>query len=242
MTHEEAGLPARGALRAEGAAPDASPVNVGDLERVVSVALGGILAVQCLVRRTWTSTLAGLVGAGLIVRGLTGHCAVYQALGLDTAARERGEGVEAKAGLRFEIERSILVRRPRQELFRFWRKLENLPRFVTHLESVRVDLRGRSHWAAVGPQGVRAEWDARFVRETEDEVLAWEAVSGSEMGSWGWVSLLDHPEGTEVVVRFGYRPVSGAAASRLQAILGREPAAQLEEDLRLWKRIMEAET
>jgi uncharacterized membrane protein len=241
MTQEETGLPAQEAP-AQGVAPGAPVVNVGDLERLASVALGGALAVHGLVRRTWTSALAGLVGVGLIHRGLTGHCIIYQALGRDTADRRGGPEAEEEGAVPLEIERSILVKRPRQDLFQFWRKLENLPRIVTHLESVRVDLMGRSHWAAVGPQGVRAEWNARFVKETEDEVLAWEAVPGSEMGSWGWVSLLDHPEGTEVVVRFGYRPVSKAARSRLQAILGREPASQLEEDLRHWKRIMEAET
>lgn len=65
------------------------PVNVGDLERWLSVLGGGALAL-CTLRRSLGS-LVLLAGAGaLLSRGLTGHCALYQTMGVSTVSQEPG--------------------------------------------------------------------------------------------------------------------------------------------------------
>ena len=63
------------------------PVNVGDVERWLSVLGGGALAL-CTLRR-FLGPLVLLAGAGaLLYRGLTGHCALYQTMGVSTASQE----------------------------------------------------------------------------------------------------------------------------------------------------------
>ena len=62
-----------------------SSVNVGDRERWISAIGGGALALWALARRTLPAGAAGLLGGALVYRGLSGHCPLYDALGIDTA-------------------------------------------------------------------------------------------------------------------------------------------------------------
>src|SRR5437660_1383066 len=61
-----------------------SRVNVGPKERDVSMAAGAIVALQGLSRATLPGLIEAAVGGFLIYRGATGHCPVYERLGVDT--------------------------------------------------------------------------------------------------------------------------------------------------------------
>lgn len=82
--------------RTGGAAVDG--VNISEPERWASFLLGGMLALFGIGRRSVGGALVAASGASLLVRGVTGHCAVYENLGLDTAnsdlAPPRGDRVE----------------------------------------------------------------------------------------------------------------------------------------------------
>jgi uncharacterized membrane protein len=67
--------------------PAAGAVNVGDAERWLSLLGGGLLALYTLRRSLGTVVLLGGAGA-LLYRGLKGQCALYEALGVSTAARD----------------------------------------------------------------------------------------------------------------------------------------------------------
>lgn len=59
--------------------------NVGGVERLGSLAVGGLLLLRGLVRRRALSTALG----GLFVyRGLSGNCMCYQLLEVDTRSEE----------------------------------------------------------------------------------------------------------------------------------------------------------
>jgi uncharacterized membrane protein len=62
-------------------------VNVGDVERWLSLLGGGLLALYTLRRSLGTVVL--LCGAGaLLYRGLKGQCPLYQTMGLSTVAHD----------------------------------------------------------------------------------------------------------------------------------------------------------
>jgi uncharacterized membrane protein len=67
------------------ALPAAGSINVSDTERWLSLLGGGLLALYMLRHSMGTVVLLGGAGA-LLYRGLKGHCPVYQAIGLSTAA------------------------------------------------------------------------------------------------------------------------------------------------------------
>ena len=52
------------------------------------------------------------------------------------------------------ISRSVTVNCPREQVYQFWRDLENLPRFMQHLEAVTATGNRRSHWIAKAPAGI----------------------------------------------------------------------------------------
>lgn len=59
--------------------------NVGDSERIISAIAGGALLLHGLTTRSLRGFLTTLVGGGLLYRGISGHCQLYQALDISTA-------------------------------------------------------------------------------------------------------------------------------------------------------------
>lgn len=139
------------------------------------------------------------------------------------------------------ITKSITVKRPRQEVFAFWRNLENLPRFMHHLEEVRTAGDTRSHWVTKGPIGSAYEWDAEIVDEEPGEFIAWKTLDGSDVEHVGSVGFSDAPadRGTEVEVDLGYDAPGGKAGALIARLFGEEPGQQITDDLRRFKQVME---
>ena len=134
--------------------------NISDVEKWLSIAAGTGLAlygVSRLKRNGWL--MAGLGGL-LLRRGITQHCDVYEAFGLNTAVSP-GDTRAALGGPRgVNVLESVTINRSLEELYRFWRNLEHLPQFMRHLESVDKVTDTISRWKAKGPAGTTVEWEA----------------------------------------------------------------------------------
>jgi uncharacterized membrane protein len=218
----------------------AGGINVGKTERLLSGIAGAALIVLALRRKRLRGLLLP-IGGNLITRAVSGRCPVNQALGRNTAERDRVSPVASVArGQGIRAERSITVNRPRAEVYRFWRELENLPRFMDHLESVTVIDENRSHWVAKAPAGTKVEWDASIHNEIEDELIAWRSLPGSDIDNAGSVHFTAAGNATEVRVVLSYDPPAGKVGAVVARLLGEEPGQQVEEDLRRFKQVMEA--
>jgi len=152
---------------------------------------------------------------------------------------EEDRGVDRGRSVR--VEQSITVNRSIGEVYRFWRDLENLPRFMRHLDSVTSLGGGRSRWRAKAPAGLTVEWDAEIVEEREGERLAWRSVEESDVENEGTVRFEMAPgaRGTEVHVLLRYTPPGGAIGRGVAWLFGEEPRQQIREDLRRFKQILE---
>ena len=65
-------------------------MNVGNAERIGSTIAGLALISRAVARPTLGRIVMAVAGAALLQRGITGHCAMYQALGIDTmGARQK---------------------------------------------------------------------------------------------------------------------------------------------------------
>ena len=212
--------------------------NVSKNERVVSLAAGSIVAMLGVGRRDLTGLLITGVGAGLIYRGATGHCHLYEKLGVDTATAERdNRSHRAHAAQSFAINRSP------EDLYTYWRNLENLPNIMTHLESVRVMDDRRSHWVAKAPRiaGGRIEWDAEITEDESNSRIAWRSLPDAGIENSGSVEFIPLPNdrGTAVRVVMDYAPPAGQLTMTVAKLLGQSPERQIREDLRKFKRVME---
>jgi uncharacterized membrane protein len=217
-------------------------VNVGRIERWIS-GLAGLALVGYGLRRKRIRGVLLPLGANLIVRGITGRCPVNRAIGRNSALGEgrTGRVASRRRGEGTRVEQWVVINRAREDLFRFWRNFENLPRFMDNLESVtRLDDR-RSHWVAKGPVGTRVEWDAEIHNEIENELIAWRSLPGSEVdhaGSVHFNPLAD--KATEVRVMLRYSPAAGKLGSAAAKLAGEDPARQVADDLRRFKQVTEA--
>jgi uncharacterized membrane protein len=217
-------------------------VNVGRTERIVSGVAAAALAAVAIRRKRLRPLLFPLAGS-LISRAVTGRCAVNRALGRNSARGGRVSPVASvPRGEGIKVEKSVVVNRPAQELYRFWRNFENLPRFMDHLESVTVLDENRSHWVAKAPAGTRVEWDAIIHNEIENELIAWRSLPDADVNNAGSVHFDPSSSGdaTEVRVVLSYEPPVGRLGAAVAKLFGEEPSTQVEDDLRRFKQVMEA--
>lgn len=227
------------------AQPQARPSqgrNVGDLERLLSVVGGGALIAAGLAGKRGVGTaLLPLLGGALLYRGAGGHCHLYSALGVSTAA-ETGEATSVKAGSGYKIEESVTIRRSPQDVYAFWRRFDRLPQFMDHLQEVKILEGNRSHWVAKGPMGISAEWDAEIINDKPGELIAWRSLEGSRVDTAGSVHFRKAPgdRGCEVFVSLKYSPPGGKAGAWLASLFGQDAQKQVREDLRRLQRLLEA--
>ena len=216
-------------------------VNVASPERWASAIGGGALAVYGLTRRSPGGLLLSVLGAGMLYRGATGHCNVYEVLGVSTATSREGDARSAPVARDVHVEHSITINKSPAELYSFWREFRNLPRFMKHLESVTTLDSGRSHWVAKGPAGKAVEWDAEIYNEKENEMISWRALPGSEFVNAGTVRFEPAPGGRGTVVRvtMNYNLVGGRVTAALARLLGQAPEQLVADDMRRLKQIME---
>ena len=214
--------------------------NVSVTERVIVGVAGGMMTYAALRGRR-TNLLALIGGGGLLARAATGYCPMYQALGIDHT-QEGAATAEDFHDRGIHVESSRTIQKPAEELYRFWRNFENLPRFMDNLESVRVLDNQRSHWTVKAPAGRTVEWDAQIINEQANELIAWRSLEGADVDNAGSVRFLPGPggRGTEVRVVIDYIPPAGRVGFAVAKLFGREPRQQVEEDLRRFQQLMEA--
>jgi uncharacterized membrane protein len=160
-------------------------------------------------------------------------------------------------GSSMRVAQSIAINRPPEELYRFWRDFQNLPRFMKHLESVQVNkstagttsgnVQGQttsgecSHWVVRGPAGTTVEWDAEIIEDHPNEWIAWRSLEGADVDNTGSVRFERAPggRGTVVRVRMQYAPPAGVIGATIAKLFGEDPSWQVKDDLRRFKQVME---
>src|SRR5690606_38864849 len=121
------------------------------------------------------------------------------------AARRLGRAVARQAGTArraIHVARTVTINRAPDVVYRFWRELENLPRFMTHRASVRAIDDRRSRWTVKGPAGSTVSWEAEICDDRPGELLSWRSVGAAEVPNAGtvWFTRAPGGRGTEVRV------------------------------------------
>ena len=188
-----------------------------------------------LSRRSVSGVAIAAAAAPLAYRGVTGAWPGLANGASDTRVALAGDrGIHVRDAIRLEV--------PVEVVYGFWRRLENLPRFMTHVKQVTDLGGGRSHWVADGPAGTSVEWDAEIINEVPEKVIGWRSIAGSDIATAGSVhfSTVRQGRSTQVAVHLQYSAPGGAAARWLAWALGRDPAHMIREDLRRVKQLLEA--
>lgn len=219
-------------------AVDDRTLLLADVENWLALGTGTVLLIAGAARRSTIGACVAVSAAPLLYRGLTGHWPGVAHGGLrsgDTKTALGGErGVHVRESVRVEL--------PVADVYRFWRRLDNLPRFMTHLHQVTEAGDGTSQWVAAGPAGLAVEWQAEIVNEIENQVLAWRSLPGSDVVTAGSVTFdaIRGGRGTQVNVHLQYAPPAGKAGALIARLFGREPSQTIREELRHFKQLLEA--
>ncbi|MBE9181612.1 SRPBCC family protein [Oculatella sp. LEGE 06141] len=210
---------------------EAQANNVGDVERWGSLIGGGALVLLGLRDRSLRGALTALAGGSLAYHGLKGEKSLPDLVG-DTVGLSQ----------QIRVEKSVTIQRSPEELYQFWRNLENLPTFMKHLKSVQVVSDLRSHWVANAPLGNDLAWDAEIITDRPNQLIAWASVEGADIDNSGFVRFQPAPagRGTEVKVVMEYNPPGGAVTAAIAKLFGEEPEQQIGDELRRFKMLMEA--
>jgi uncharacterized membrane protein len=212
------------------------PTNV----RLWSTA-GTAVALYAAVRRRSPMWLAVAVLAGS-----TAYRAIQKTGLAPRAAGKRpgrGDMPTLTEGRGIKVERAITIARPPRDLYRFWRRLENLPRVLPHVTAVTTISPTRSHWVAAGPAGSTLEWDADIVADRENELIAWRSLEGSDIDHGGSVHFtpLEGERGTEARIVLNVALPTGRVGGLVAMAFGEHPDQEVLEGLRRFRQILEGE-
>lgn len=205
-------------------------INVTVPERLASLFAGSLLLTSALKHR---GLFRFALGGYLMYRGISGHCPGYSLMG-----REHLPDPVKNINIRT----TVAINRPRHEVYSFWRRFENLPKFMEHLKTVeRIDDR-TSHWEANIPGGLGTiKWDAVIVEEREGSFIGWNSLPGATVENAGKVEFREIGDGwTEVYAVITYRAPLGAAGQGISALLNPVFEKLVRADIKNFKHYIES--
>jgi uncharacterized membrane protein len=215
---------------------DNENANVNTTERIISIAAGGYIfykALANLVKHPFIALQEAGVAGYLIYRGVTGVCLVYEKIGKDSTDTEA-----------ITIGERFIVNAPREDVYAFWRNLENLPKFMKHLAAVEEKDDKTSYWTANVPgELVRVSWNAEITREEENEYIGWHSIEGSMIDNAGKVEFNDAADGsgTELYVEISYFPPAGHLGRGIASLFNGVFENMVREDIINFKHYVEGE-
>lgn len=221
--------------------------GAGKTKRWLATLGGSALLAYGLARRSVPGLLLAFAGGALIQRGVSGrkpprasgHLAPRAPL--LRAGERAAQLLGARTPATTRVSRSVTIARPADELYRFFRNFENLPRFMEHVLRVEVINDTRSQWTARAPGGGSVSWQAEIVEDRENERIAWRSREPADIENAGAVRFTPAPggRGTEVHVTIDYRAPAGTIGRAIAKVFGEAPDQQLRDDLRRFKQLME---
>lgn len=182
--------------------------NVSKLERILMVTSGAYLLYNALSKENKSMTQASAGGA-MLLRGISGYCPVYDAA--DHLMHDKASNVNIRV--------NSVIDKPVSEVYAFWRNLENLPKFMNHLQSVKSLSSTTSEWTAKGPGGIgQLSWKAEIIKDEKDKLLSWNSIEGSTIKNAGKVVFKSKGNATELDVTISYHAplgIAGESAAKL---------------------------
>ena len=136
--------------------------------------------------------------------------------------------------------KSVLVNRPRAELYAAW-KPERFPEFMENVVAVEDLGDDVPRWTIKAPAGREVTLVNRITDSVEGHSIYWQSTPASDIANSGEVRFTDAPagRGTYVSLILAYDPPAGKAGQLAAKLLQREPEVQARRDLHRFKQLME---
>ncbi|UOQ70101.1 YgaP-like transmembrane domain [Hymenobacter cellulosilyticus] len=211
-----------------------SHVNVGPTERVLSALAGAVLAYAGTRSKSKASGVGlAALGTSLALRGATGYCPLNSVFGRDSATKQPAP---------IEIKETFTVYHDIDQVYGYWRRFENLPTFMEHIESIEELDERHSHWVARIPGGLgTVAWDSEIIRDEPNRLIAYQSLPGSQVDQSGEVRFrqAEGNKGTELQVVMHYRAPLGTLGQGVAKLLNPALAEFIRSDIRRFKMMLE---
>jgi len=205
--------------------------GIGEGQRVLS-AIGGSLLVYYVTKKHKADSLLLLGGAYLLYRALSGHCPITKAWKTSHHRDHTPSNVNVRT--------HVVVGKPREEVYAFWRSLENWPLFMRHIGNVDELDNTTSAWTMKMPGGEDLRWEARIVKEEKNAELSFASVPGAPIMTTGKINFAATPgNGTRIDVLLSYRTPFGPIGEKLSRLLTPAFREKVEADIHNFKHYME---
>jgi len=201
-------------------------------EKLISVGTGGLMLARALMGK---KSILQIIPAGyMIYRGITGRCPVSEFINKQIGERDL-------VNHSIEVKTDITVNKPRKEVYAFWRKLENLPIFMKHIDSIEVIDKIHSQWTMkIFEKFGSIQWKAEITSDQKNELISWQSLPDSQIENFGQVMFKDAGEsGTEVNVIIRYTAPAGAPGEGIARLLNPLLKGIIREDLKNFKSYIE---
>jgi uncharacterized membrane protein len=211
--------------------------SIGDLERIISILGGAYLLYDAIKKEKRSIPEIGAAGY-MIYRGVSGYCPAGDVSKKLFSKPQKPVDSNINAHVR------MVVNRPVDEVYNFWRHLGNLPLFMEHLEAVTVLGDTHSEWRAKLPGGIgTVSWKAEIVYDEPNRHIGWTSLPGSAVKNAGKVTFKDAGElGTLVHVVFSYEAPFGHAGEEVAKLINPLFEKTIRKDILAFKRYMETGT
>ncbi|PBJ15903.1 SRPBCC family protein [Flavobacterium sp. ACN6] len=204
--------------------------NVSALERILMVTSGAYLLYKGLSQQDRSITKAGTGGA-MLLRGISGYCPVYDAV--DHLKNDKASNVNIRI--------NSVINKPVSEVYNFWRDLQNLPKFMNHLESVETISPSTSKWTAKGPAGIGSiSWNASIVKDEQDRLISWQSEEDSSIKNAGKVTFQPKGNATEIDVTISYHAPLGTIGESTAKFLNPYFEKLVKDDINNFKAYIES--
>lgn len=186
-----------------------------------------------------------LSNGGSVPRGVVAMTSLLGVTAIDHYCADKLSSKTPRSGTtgdgRIRMAQSIIVGRRPEEVYGFWRNVENLAAFMDHLESVQETSPRHTHWKTRGPGGSAVEWDAEITADEPNRRISWRSLPGSPVANSGtvWFERAPGDRGTLVRVEIEYEPPFGRIGSVAASLFRKNPKQQVYDDLRAMKQVLE---
>lgn len=205
--------------------------NVGPAERIVSL-VGGAFLLYDTIKNRKANMFQAMTGTYLLLRGATGFCLLYNGAG------KKHVGYRPR---NVNIRTSMIVNRPRDQVYAFWRRLENLPLFMKHLKKVEILDEHHSEWTAAlaGDIGMLS-WTSEIVKDDPGDTLSWRSMPDAAIRNAGKIRFRDAGEsGTRVDIVISYHAPMGVLGEKAGRLLNPVFTDMVKEDVKNFKNYIE---
>lgn len=228
-------LNGHGEPRATALYESSNVLNVSNSGRIASIVGGALMTtsgISGVTKHPIRSLFRLIAGGYLLYRGISGNCP------LSAAAGRKGSDKHTSA---INIRTKFIVDKSREEVYSFWRNVENLPHFMRHLAVVTEKDSHHSHWVATGPGKLGTiEWDAEIIKDEPGSIIGWRSAPGSDIVTAGRITFEDTMGGgTMMEVIISYRPPAGYIGTGLAWILNPAFENMIRKDILRFKSYVE---